>query len=124
MFKYASVGLLGFVFQILFFKFLENVLNVNYILSIFISINSATVINYFLNNIYTFRSMRLKGKNLFRGLLIFLVFSIIPISSNFSITLITFSVSNNIVVSKFCGVFSAYLINYFITSKLIWNDVL
>ena len=124
MLKYASVGLLGFVFQILFFKFLKDFLNINYIFSIFISINAATVINYFLNNIYTFRTKRLKGKNLFRGLLFFLVFSIIPISSNFSITLITFSVSNNIVVSKFFGVFSAYLINYFITSKLIWNDVL
>ena len=124
MFKYASVGLLGFIFQILFFKFLENVLNINYILAIFISINSATVINYFLNNIYTFRSKRLKGKNLFRGLLIFLVFSIIPISSNFFITLITFSLSNNILISKFFGVFSAYLINYFVASKLIWKDFL
>ena len=116
---YSFIGFTGFILQIICFYFFTNIFS--QYKSILFSILIATTWNYTINNFFNFKENKLIGRNLFIGLIKFLILSIGPLIINSLVAYFIYNYFGNIIFSKLFGLFCGFLISYFIITKLVWN---
>ncbi len=78
--------------------------------------------NFFINNWLTFRSKRLKNKQLIFGLLKFLIVSSLPIVANVGLATSFYNyISPNTFISQLTGIIIVFIWNYAASSKFVWE---
>ena len=87
-----------------------------------ISVLAAASSNYLINNALTFRSQRLRGFSIFKGLLKFLLVASLPVIANIGLATAFYnSISRNTIWAQIAGIFVVFIWNYVASSRFVWN---
>ena len=87
-----------------------------------IAVIFAATSNYLINNALTFRSQRLLGYNLFKGLAKFLLVSSLPVMANIGLATAFYnSVYENTILAQISGICVVFIWNYVASSRFVWN---
>ena len=121
--SFALVGSTGVFIQLSTIYFLLAVTNFDFETVLPVGVIIAASSNFIINNILTFRSNKLLGKNFYTGLLKFLLVSSLPIIANVGVTNLFYSkFSTNTFFSQLVGIFLVFIWNYAASSKVVWNN--
>ena len=121
--SFALVGSTGVFIQLSTIYFLLAVTNFDFETVLPLGVIIAASSNFIINNILTFRSNKLLGKNFYTGLLKFLLVSSLPIIANVGVTNLFYSkFSTNTFFSQLVGIFVVFIWNYAASSKVVWNN--
>ncbi len=120
--SFGIVGATGCFVQLMFTKFFMEIAQLGFERSIAISAVIAAISNYLINNLLTFRSNKLKGFFLLKGVFKYLLVSSLPVIANVGIATAFY---NTIVQSAFwaqmAGILLAFVWNYAASSRFVWN---
>ena len=121
--SFALVGSTGVFIQLSTIYFLLAVTKFDFETVLPVGVIIAASSNFIINNILTFRSNKLLGKNFYTGLLKFLLVSSLPIIANVGVTNLFYSkFSTNTFFSQLVGIFVVFIWNYAASSKVVWNN--
>tara|TARA_Y100000991_G_scaffold144045_1_gene108785 strand:- start:332 stop:1441 length:1110 start_codon:yes stop_codon:yes gene_type:complete len=121
--SFALVGSTGVFIQLSTIYFLLALTNFDFETVLPVGVIIAASSNFIINNILTFRSNKLLGKNFYTGLLKFLLVSSLPIIANVGVTNLFYSkFSTNTFFSQLVGIFVVFIWNYAASSKVVWNN--
>ena len=121
--SFALVGSIGVLVQLFAIYFLMGFLNLAFEKVLPVGVIVAASSNFIINNLLTFRTSRLVGKNFFFGLFKFLLVSSLPIIANIGIaTLFHSQLSVNTFISQLAGILVVFIWNYAASSKVVWNN--
>ena len=121
--SFALVGSTGVFIQLSTIYFLLALTNFDFETVLPVGVIIAASSNFIINNILTFRSNKLLGKNFYTGLLKFLLVSSLPIIANVGVTNVFYSkFSTNTFFSQLVGIFVVFIWNYAASSKVVWNN--
>ena len=96
--------------------------NLDFEESIYISVYFAATSNYLINNSLTFRSNRLNGFNLLRGLAKFMIVISLPLFANIGLATIFYnSINDNPVLAQIAGIIVVFVWHYAASSRFVWN---
>jgi dolichol-phosphate mannosyltransferase len=121
--KFISVGIIGAVFHFSALYFMHIVLGKDYGLSLVVAIELSLIVNYFINNFWTFRERRHNRLEIISGLVKFNILSGIGGIMSYYISLTIFESSINWVISSLIGAIIASLWNYNLNRMLTWRVV-
>ena len=120
--SFALVGATGVIVQLITSHTLMNVTNIAFEKALPYAVVVAASSNFLINNCLTFRSNRLRNKDLIIGLFKFLLVSSLPIIANVGLATSFYSyVSKNTLFSQLAGIIVVFIWNYAASSKLVWN---
>ena len=78
---------------------------------------------YIINNILTFRSNKLSGKNFYFGLFKFLLVASLPIIANIGVANLFYNqLSSNTFFAQIAGILVVFIWNYAASSRVVWNN--
>ncbi len=113
----SGVGVQLFVTQILIANF-----KIGFSDAIPFSVITAATSNYIINNMLTFRSQRLRGWGLIRGLVKFLIVASLPVLANIGVANAFYNtVLNDTTMAQIAGIIIVFIWNYAATSRFVWN---
>jgi len=118
---FASVGLLGVFVHMGFLFLMYKVLQQNFIVSQLLATIIAMTSNFYINNQFTYRDMRLTGKYLVYGLLTFYLACSLGAFINVGVSDFMFNNGLNWLVSGVIGAFIGSVWNYAMTSTFTWK---
>ena len=122
-FSFALVGLIGIFVQMITIYFLLWLTNVEFQKVLPIGVIFAATSNYIINNILTFRSNKLSGKEFYFGLLKFLLVASLPIIANVGVANLFYDqLSSNTFIAQLAGIFVVFIWNYAASSKVVWKN--
>ena len=120
--SFGLVGLSGVFVQLLSTNILMYLFFLPFERALPISVFFAATSNYLINNSLTFRSQRLWGYTLFKGLMKFLLVSSLPVLANIGLATAFYnSVYENTVLAQISGIFVVFIWNYVASSRFVWN---
>jgi len=120
--SFGLVGCMGVVVQLTATFLLMSVGGQEFTSALLASVTIAACSNYLINNSLTFRSRRLRGRQLINGLGKFLLVSSLPIIANIGLASSIYPyLSNNSTLAQIVGILVAFIWNYAASSKLVWN---
>ena len=121
--SFALVGSIGVFVQLFTIYFLMAVSSLAFEQLLPLGVIVAASTNFIINNLLTFRTNKLIGKNFFFGLIKFLLVSSLPIIANVGITSLFYSqLSVNTFISQIMGILVVFIWNYAASSKVVWNN--
>ena len=121
--SFGIVGSSGVVVQLISTNLLMYLLIFPFEKALPISVLMAATSNYLINNALTFRSQRLFGVSLFKGLAKFLLVSSLPVMANIGLATAFYnSVYQNTFLAQISGIFVVFIWNYVASSKFVWNS--
>ena len=119
--KFLSVGAIGAIlhFTVLYivYVFFGN----SYQISLIIAIELTLIINYFINNLWTFRKKTHKGFKVFLGLVKFNILSGIGGIISYYLSISLFTAGTNWILASVIGAIVASLWNFNLNKVLTWN---
>jgi dolichol-phosphate mannosyltransferase len=118
---FAAVGGAGLVVHLLTVALFYQVLGVGFVASQSVATSVAIVSNFTLNNILTYRDMRLRGWRWVMGLASFAIACSIGAFANVGVAAYLFSVETGWALAAVAGVIVGAVWNYAITSVYTWN---
>ena len=122
-FSFALVGLIGVFVQMFVIYFLLGVTDFDFEKILPIGVILAATSNYIINNILTFRSNKLSGKNFYFGLFKFLLVASLPIIANIGVANLFYNqLSSNTFFAQIAGIFVVFIWNYAASSRVVWNN--
>ncbi len=120
--SFAIVGLSGVLVQLLTTSFVMNIFAFTFKEALPISVITAATSNYLINNKLTFRSKRLTGVLLIKGLLKFLLVASFPVVANIGLATAFYNmVSDNELLAQIAGISIVFIWNYVASSRFVWN---
>jgi len=120
--SFAIVGLSGVIVQLATTQILMNLFYMNFRQALTVSVIAAATSNYLINNALTFRSSRLSGKALLKGLLKFLLVASLPVIANISLATTFYNVvARNEFWAQLIGIVVVFVWNYAASSRFVWN---
>ena len=120
--SFGLVGLSGVIVQLLATNIIMYLFFFSFERALPISIFIAATSNYLINNALTFRSERLFGNSLFKGLTKFLLVSSLPVIANIGLATAFYnSVYKNTLLAQISGICVVFIWNYVASSKFVWN---
>ena len=120
--SFALASSIGAFLQLLTTQFLMQILNLRFETSIYISVYFAATSNYLINNTLTFRSNRLHGLNLIKGLLKFMLVISLPLLANIGLATTFYNnVNNNPILAQLAGIVVVFVWHYAASSRFVWN---
>lgn len=120
--SFGIVGISGVFVQLFISQLLTISSNISFESALPIAVITAACSNYLINNFLTFRSNRLKGLKLAKGLLKFLIVSSLPIVANVGLATAFYSaVASNTILAQLVGIIVGFTWNYVASSKFVWN---
>ena len=120
--SFGMVGISGIFVQLFFTSFLEKVFLINFYDALPFAVILAATSNFIINNQVTFRSERLKNKDLFVGLLKFLIVASLPVIANVGITTAFYKyITPDTFVAQIAGIAIVYAWNYLASSSFVWR---
>lgn len=121
---FVSVGAVGLVVHLSVLATLNLGIGVTFVAANFAAAITAMAFNFFLNNMLTYRDMRLKGFwPITRGLLSFSAICAIGTASNVGIAAVLFQRNYTWWLAAVAGVFMGAVWNYTATSIFTWRNV-
>ena len=100
-----------------------NLFALNFSFALPISVITSATSNYLINNALTFRFQRLKGINLLKGLLKFLLVASLPVFANVGLATAFYAyVSSNAIWAQLAGILLVFVWNYAASSTFVWNS--
>jgi len=122
-FSFALVGLIGVFVQMFVIYFLLWVTDFDFEKVLPIGVILAATSNYTINNILTFRSNKLSGKNFYFGLFKFLLVASLPIIANIGVVNLFYKqLSSNTFSAQIAGILVVFIWNYAASSRVVWNN--
>ena len=122
-FSFALVGLIGVFVQMFVIYFLLAMTDFDFEKILPIGVILAATSNYIINNILTFRSNKLSGKNFYFGLFKFLLVASLPIIANIGVANLFYNqLSSNTFIAQIAGIFVVFIWNYAASSRVVWNN--
>ncbi|WP_320673551.1 glycosyltransferase family 2 protein [Prochlorococcus sp. MIT 1341] len=120
--SFALVGSGGVLVQLLSTEVLMIIFQLAFQKALPISVIIAATSNYLINNALTFRSQRLVGKKLAKGLLKFLLVASLPVIANVGLATTFYNlISPNPVIAQLAGIIVVFVWNYAASSRFVWN---
>jgi dolichol-phosphate mannosyltransferase len=121
---FASVGSVGLIVHLSALATLNRGIGVGFAAANFAAATAAMTFNFFLNNLLTYRDMRLKGFwPIVRGLLSFSAICAIGTASNIGIAVVLFQRNYTWWLAAIAGIFMGAVWNYTATSIFTWRNV-
>jgi len=121
---FASVGSLGLIVHLSVLATLNRGIGVAFAAANIAAAMAAMTFNFFLNNLLTYRDMRLKGFGpIVRGLLSFSAICAIGTASNVGIAVVLFQRNYTWWLAAIAGIFMGAVWNYTATSIFTWRNV-
>ena len=121
--SFGFVGATGILVHLFVVYFLLEITNLTFFQVLPFAGVSAASSNFFINNLLTFRNARLRGFELFFGLIKFLLVSSIPLLANVGLASSFYQyVSPNKFLSQMAGIIIVFIWNYAASSKFVWKD--
>ena len=121
--SFGFVGATGILVHLFVVYFLLAITKLSFIQVLPFAGVSAASSNFLINNLLTFRNNRLKGINLFIGLLKFLLVSSIPLLANVGLASSFYQyITPNKFLSQMAGIIIVFIWNYAASSKFVWKD--
>ncbi|KGG12069.1 MULTISPECIES: glycosyltransferase [Prochlorococcus] len=121
--SFGIVGLSGVGVQLITTNIAMNLFSLGFSSSLPISVIIAATSNYLINNILTFRSRRLSGIPLLKGLFKFLIVASFPVIANIGLATAFYNtISNNTVLAQIAGISIVFIWNYVASSRFVWNS--
>jgi len=122
-FSFALVGLIGVFVQMFAIYFLLAVTDFDFEKILPVGVILAATSNYIINNILTFRSNKLSGKNFYFGLFKFLLVASLPIIANIGVANLFYNqLSSNTFFAQIAGILVVFIWNYAASSRVVWNN--
>tara|TARA_B100000965_G_scaffold397338_1_gene413744 strand:+ start:553 stop:1653 length:1101 start_codon:yes stop_codon:yes gene_type:complete len=120
--SFGLVGLSGVFVQLISTNILMYLFFLPFESSLPISVFLAATSNYLINNALTFRSQRLFGFSLLKGLIRFLMVSSLPVIANIGLATTFYnSVYKNTFLAQVSGICVVFIWNYVASSRFVWN---
>ena len=120
--SFGLVGATGIAVQLLATEILTRVAGLDFVSALPFSVIIAATSNYLINNSLTFRSKRLKGWTLLKGLVKFLLVASLPVLANVGLASSFYTVLDlNTFWSQIAGILVVFIWNYVASSKFVWN---
>ena len=120
--SFGLVGFSGVIVQLISTKIIMYFFFFSFQRALPISIFIAATSNYLINNALTFRSQRLVGNSLFKGLTKFLLVSSLPVMANIGLATAFYnSVYQNTLLAQISGICVVFIWNYVASSRFVWN---
>ena len=119
--KFITVGSFGALIHFSILFFLYKFLDYSYSFALICSIEFSIIFNYFLNNIWTFRFVKLFGKQNLIGLIKFNLFSGIGGIIAYLVSQNLYNLDFNWVISSLLGAIVASLWNYNLNKIMTWR---
>lgn len=120
--SFGIVGSTGVLVQLTTTHILMYMADLNFETALPFSVIIAATSNYLINNILTFRSHRLNGLGLLKGLIKFLIVASLPVLANVGITTIFYNlIADNAIWAQIAGILVVFVWNYTASSKFVWN---
>ena len=121
---FASVGCVGLVAHLTVLALLNRGLGVPFVAANPCAATTAMVVNFFLNNMLTYRDMRLRGfRPIMRGLISFCAVCAIGMVANVGIAAVLFQQKYTWWLAATAGIFMGAIWNYTATSIFTWKNV-
>jgi dolichol-phosphate mannosyltransferase len=121
---FAAVGGVGLIVHLTVLAILNRGLGVPFVAANPCAATTAMVLNFFLNNMLTYRDMRLKGFGpLARGLLSFCAVCAVGMLANVGIAAVLFQQKYTWWLAATAGIFMGAIWNYTATSIFTWKNV-
>lgn len=118
---FSAVGAVGVVLYLSLVLFEIHVLNFNFELAQIVSSSLIIAVNFWLNNILTFRAQRLHGARVITGLIVFYLACSIGLAANVWVANTLRSAGVHWVLASLAGVALGSVWNYWMTSVFVWR---
>ena len=121
--SFGLVGFTGILVHLFVVYFLLSITKLTFFQVLPFAGLSAASSNFLINNLLTFRNARLHGRELFGGLLKFLLVSSIPLLANVGLASSFYQyVTPNKFLSQIAGIVVVFIWNYAASSKFVWKE--
>ncbi len=121
--SFGLVGSGGVLVQLATTEILMAILNQTFQQALPFAVVTAATSNYLINNALTFRSQRLSGKALLKGLIKFLLVASLPVIANVGLATTFYNlVSPNPFIAQMAGIIVVFVWNYAASSRFVWNS--
>lgn len=116
------VGSTGVLVQVLLCQLYIILFGVSFEKALPFAVVAAATSNYLINNVLTFRSARLRGIALLKGLLKFLLVSSLPAIANVGLAIAFYeNVAKDSLWAQLAGIIVVFIWNYAASSSFVWN---
>ena len=120
--SFGLVGATGMVVQLTVTKILMGLLLLEFQTALPVGVVAAATSNYLINNALTFRSQRLNGRLLIKGLLKFLLVASLPVLANVGLATSFYRlVASDPFLAQLAGIIVVFVWNYAASSRFVWN---
>ena len=120
--SFGLVGISGIFVQLFSTSFLVKVFLIDFYDALPFAVIIAATSNFLINNQVTFRSERLKNRDLFIGLLKFLIVASLPVIANVGITTAFYKyITADTFIAQIAGIAIVYAWNYLASSSFVWR---
>jgi dolichol-phosphate mannosyltransferase len=120
--SFGLVGSCGVFVQVLLCQLLTGLGGIDFERALPFAVVAAATSNYLINNVLTFRFARLRGLELLKGLLKFLLVSSLPALANVGLAIAFYeNVARNSLWAQLAGIIVVFVWNYAASSRLVWN---
>ena len=120
--SFGLVGSSGVFVQVLLCQLLTGLGGIDFERALPFAVVAAATSNYLINNVLTFRFARLRGLELLRGLLKFLLVSSLPALANVGLAIAFYeNVARNSLWAQLAGIIVVFVWNYAASSRFVWN---
>jgi dolichol-phosphate mannosyltransferase len=121
-FSFALVGITGVAVHLFVLGWLRHFTTMGFEAEQGIATVVATLFNFQLNNVITYRDRRLKGPRLWRGLLLFLVVCGFGAIANVGIAQVLYEQNTTWTAAGASGALIGVVWNYAVSATLVWRD--
>ncbi|MCU1337790.1 MAG: glycosyl transferase [Bryobacterales bacterium] len=118
---FCLVGFVGLLLNLSLFEFLSRALNLSLTAALAVSSVAVMTANYWMNNQFTFRKFRLRGRGFWKGLGVFYLACSIGLFANLQLANSMRQSGFKQAVAVLSGVAVGSLWNYFMSSMLVWQ---
>ncbi len=120
--SFALVGASGVMVQLITTAILMGLGQLQFEEALPAAVVTAATSNYLINNALTFRAQRLRGLNLLRGLVKFLLVASLPVLANVGLATTFYKfVAPNTLGAQMAGILVVFVWNYAASSRFVWN---
>ncbi len=120
--SFGLVGSSGVFVQVLLCQLLTGLAGIHFERALPFAVVAAATSNYLINNVLTFRFARLRGLELLKGLLKFLLVSSLPALANVGLAIAFYeNVARNSLWAQLAGIIVVFVWNYAASSRFVWN---
>lgn len=119
--KFGLVGLIGVLFHLIILNFFIGYQNFSFGISQYLAALMTMTLNFYLNNIFTFKDNKLVKLGFYRGLVKFIIFCSLGAFISAAIGDYVFSSTGYVNLAALIGIIFGSITNYVLNYRFTWN---